>query len=242
MRLPTLNNAGAIRSYLDAFERRFVRTPEGIVYLSGETGAGIKVPAEDAAAIIAGMRRTMVDADGRTPIGGMDAVLATGFVGCLILMAGAITGYMQVAAAAIIPLAIGLIVLGPLLGGVYTELAWTRGVADAEARMAAFERMETGATRRLIRPNPARGTYYVAATLAGAVLVGLVIAAATSPSYVGASIDGWLAGVLGWVVVALVLLAFAYKTIDAVVRPRMTELDVDIAERLHRRRLLGDDD
>lgn len=237
-----LNNRSAVRGYFEDFERRFVQTRDDVVYLPGETGEGVRLPAREAAEIIAGMRATIEEADARQPLWGPDGFFAAGFVLCFVVMAGAISGYSRIAVGLIVPVAIAFVALGPLLGSLRVHLAWRQALAEAERRISAFERLDASETRRIVRPNPLRAPFAVAALFCGAIIAGFVLAAATSPTYVGAAIDRFLSGIIGWMVGGLVLLGFGYKAIDAAIRRRVSEADIGIASEARRRRpLVGPD-
>lgn len=229
MRLPTLNNAANVRGYLADFERRFVQTRDGVVYLPGETGQGVKLPVEAAASLIAGMRATMVETDGRQPLSGQDAVFAAVVMMCLTIMVGAITGFYRTAAALLMPIVVGTIILGPLLGLIRTELAWRRGLREAESRMEQYERLAPDATRRIVRPNPFKPILIVTLTLCFAVIAGLFLATVTSPTYVAAGIDRFMGWAVGFTCIVVIVLAFAYRTLDAFVRTPVSEAEIRLA-------------
>ncbi len=232
------NRRAAVRGYLEDFERRFVQTADGVVYLPGETGQGVRVPQRDAAGIIAGMRATLEEVEARRTLRGADAFFAAGFVLCFVMIFGAISGFTRIAAGLMVPLTIAFVVLGPLLGALRIHLAWRSALAEADRRMATFERIDIADTRRIVRPNPMRAVFLVALLFCGAIIAGLMLASATSPTYVAAAIDRFLSGIIGWMIGALVLLGFAYKAIDAHVRRRVSEADIGIAADLRRRRPL----
>ncbi|RDE05242.1 hypothetical protein [Sphingomonas aracearum] len=242
MKRAELKNAATIRSYLDQFERRFVQTDEGVVYLPGETGHGVRLPSGEAAAIIAGMRATMAEADARQLLWGQDAFFAAGFALCVTIMLGAVTGYQRIATAALMPIGLGIIVLGPLLGSLRVNLAWRRALKETARRMERFERLDLSATRRMVRPNAVKPVFVVAATLAVAVIAGLMFAAATAPSYGAAAIDRFAAGIVWPAAMVLIVLAFVYKAVDAHVRPRVSEAEVRIAARRQEHRPLSPTD
>lgn len=233
MKLPQLNDEAGVRERLVRFERRFVQTPAGVIYLPGETGTGVKLPVDVAASLIAGMRATMVEVDRRQPWSGQDAIFAAVALMCVTIMIGAITGFDRIAAALMIPIALGSIVLGPLLGVIRTQLAWHRGIREAERRMEPFERLAADATRQLVKPNPFLPVFVVTATLSVAVIAGLMFASATSPTYVAAAIDRFGGNVVGIAVLAVIGLSFAFRAVDAYVRTPVSEAEVRLA--LHER-------
>ena len=240
MRRPE-RNTQAIRGYLDAFERRFVQTREGVIYLPGETGAGVKLPPPEAASIIAGMRASMIEAGERHPLWGQDAFFLAGVAICVTIMLGAITGYHRLAVALIVPICLASFVLGPFLGNIRVWLAWQRGLQEVDRRLEPYERLAVNETRRHVRPNPARAAFFVVAVLFTAIIAGLMAASATAPRYGAVAIDRFLAGVIGWAAAIVIVLALLYKAIDAFVRPRMSEAAIGLAA-VDRRHLTIEDD
>lgn len=226
-----MNNPAAARRYLDAFERRFVETREGIVYLPGETGEGVRVPRREAAAMLAGMRATLAEVDARQPLWGSDAFFLGAVLICVTLMIGAVTGRPRVAAGLVMPIVVGVVLLGPVLGNLRVWLAWRRGLEETERRLARFERMPADATRRIVPPNPVRPVFFVVATLGAAIAAGLMIASATAPRYGAVAIDRWLGPLVGWAAGLLIALSLLYKAVEAFVRPRVSEAEIALALR-----------
>lgn len=237
--MKTSTTRQAVRSYLDQFERRFVHTDEGVIYLPGETGRGVRLPPREAASLIAGMRATLAEADARTPLSGADAIFATGFVLCLVIMIGAVSGHTRIATALLLPITFGIAAMGPMLGSVRLNVAWRRGLREVERRLEGRERLETHETRRIVAPNWVKPIFLISALLCTAVVAGLMTAAALSPRYVAVEIDRFLSGIIGWMAGSLILLGFAYKAVDAHIRHRVPEADIGRAGRLDGRRPLA---
>lgn len=235
VRGPELKNAGGVRRLLRRFERRFVQTPDGVVFVRGD-GTGALFERERAAALIAAMRATLYEADGEATVSTPDAVPVAIAAALFAVLAGAVTGYVGAGFALALPVAAAVILLGPGLSAFRLDLAWKRGLAAAEAQAAKAERIDAVELRRHVPTNPLRAVSGAATLLCVAVVAGLIVAAASLPNHARFDLDRWFGG---WIVpVALVLigLCFAGRLADLMFRGALSEVEIDEAMELRRRR------
>ncbi|HEX8554027.1 MAG TPA: hypothetical protein VF695_04915 [Sphingomonas sp.] len=235
MRLPRLNNRATVASLLAGFERRFVRIDRGVIYVAREGGDGVRLTQEEAASLIAGVRATLIEADGDTgalPNWGWDGAVAVGLVTIII---GTLAGFPLSAIALFLPVLAAFFALGPVLGVVRVHLAHGRAQARVERQLAAHRRVPAAAVRRGLPVNPVQPVLAIVAAGVAAVFAGLMIAAAIGPFHVKVWIDQLIAGWALPVVVAVVVLAFVSHAIDAT-RRRVSEAAIADAMADRRRR------
>jgi hypothetical protein len=232
-------NAAATRSYLADFERRFVETADGqAIYVRGEGGPGVRLPAAEAAALVAGMRSALAEADAATPLAGMDALPAAFFAFLMSILLGTLLGYPETGFAAALPLAVAVVLLGPLLGQLRLYVAWRRALTRAERELGRFDQLGTGEVRSLVAPNRVRPIFITVTILWIAVLAGLMLAAETSPDYARIRIDRFTAWLAMPAVISVVWLALGSHVYDLITRRRLSEADIRQAMADRRRRPL----
>lgn len=239
MALPELNNRGVVRSYFEEFERRFVAVGDDVIYQRVEGGDGVRMPATDAAELIAGMRATLFEVDAANPLwGGQSVLVAVGAV-FAVLVFGFLFDFGLSSASLVIPTLIVVLLCGPGLGHLRAEAAWRRGLAAVEARVASFERVPMATTRGDAPPNPVRPIFITVTLMFAAVAIGLMTAATGMTAYERFKLDRLISQAV-WPMVAIIVgLALTSYAFDAFRRRRVSEAEIAAAMARRSDRPLG---
>lgn len=235
MAKPELKNAAGVRGYMLRFERRFVQSGDGVVFVRGD-GTGAVFERERAAALIAAMRATLYEADAESTLSAQDAGPVAVAAALFAVLAGAVTGYVGAGFALALPVAAAVLLLGPGLSAFRLDGAWRRGLAAVEAQAARAERIDAVELRRHVPTNPLRAISTVAAVASVAAAIGLIVAAASLPNHARVDLDRWLGRAIAPVMLVLVGLIFAGRLSDLMFRRAVSEAEIDEAAAARRRR------